>query len=176
MIDCFVLAGVKTFSQRSTLPTREVAALSVLCFASSLSSAFSGVSQPSDTRITYSPLRVLRFQRCLNAKIHLVWLTCPSLLILFSYLRAARVASTAVRLLPPNTLLPIYLSIYFVARSQDVENRTARLVTRLQFLNHAAIICPFPRLGGFSSRCNYRVNMLWLFHLSMLQVTMNFMR
>lgn len=71
MIDCFVLAGVKTFSQRDTLPTREVAALSAPCFASSLSSAFSGVSQPSDAWITYS-LRVLRFQRRLNAKIHLV--------------------------------------------------------------------------------------------------------
>lgn len=29
MIDCFVLAGVKTFSQRDMLSTREMAALSV---------------------------------------------------------------------------------------------------------------------------------------------------
>lgn len=82
MIDCFVLAGVKTLSQRGTLPTRQVvAALFVLCFAPSPSPAFSGVlSHPTDSRITYSRLRARRhrFQRYLHTEIHHVRLSRAS--------------------------------------------------------------------------------------------------
>lgn len=170
MIDCFVLAGVKTFSQRGTLPTREVvAALSVPCFTPSLSPAFSGISasyRRADNLLASSctpalsampphtthrnPSRSAKSR----ARVHVCSFGRPLLLISLIYLYFFSFPNTthAYRIgqhvcFPPTRSSPYLHIIYFIAISQDVENRTVRLVTRLQLLNYAAIICLFLRLS-----------------------------
>lgn len=98
--------------------------------------------------------------------------------------RPTRIASADTSVLPPTRSSPYLHIIYFVAISRDVENHIARLVTRLQLLNYAAIICLFPRLTlsrSFSQRCLSSPQLpcqrvATFFASSMPRVTMNFMR
>lgn len=89
-----------------------------------------------------------------------------SLLILFNYLHVYAVTTMHMSLQPTSVFFLTHsiLSIYYLFRrekSRHVENRIAWLVTRLQFLNYAAIICLFPATRrGPSSRRNYRVSVL----------------
>lgn len=133
MIDCFVLAGVKTFSQRDTLSTREMAASSVPSLLLYLSYTFSGILQPTDARIAHSRLRVFHtFNDALRQNPSCLQLSRLSLLILFNYLHVyvihdyVHTCRFIRRSFLPNTFH--ILSIYYLFRrekSRHVENHIA---------------------------------------------------